>query len=427
MLPRTVDLSVILALAVATLGGLSVGIERQWSGHAAGPRARFAGIRTFTLLGLGSGLSGWLWATGLHGPSLVFLTGLTALVVVAYFHASRIDIDGTTEVAALVVVMAGLLCGIGYLRLGAGITALTTMLLIEKSRLHAWVRGLDRLELRAGARFAVMALVLLPLLPTGPYGPAETIRPRLLWALVLFFSGLSFVGYIARRLVGAERGYVTAGTLGGLLSSTSVTLTFARLSRTDSTSGRALAAGTLGANAVLFPRVLVASAFLAPALARTLWPWLLLPVAIASVLAFRGLGGPGAASARHHRADANPLQVVAALQMALLFQLVLFGVALATYYLGRAGIYGAAAVLGLADMDALTVSMAELTTKGSEPAVTARALLIGLASNTVVKLGLALVVGRGQFRLLTAAGLAAILLALVAAIVLSVTGLPWVG
>ena len=404
MPPLSFDVTALTHLAIAFVGGLSVGIERQWSGHAHGPRARFAGVRTFSMLGLVSGVSGWLWTLGLTGPSVIFLAGLAALVVVAYFSASRTDIDGTTEVAAFVVMAAGTLAGLGYPRLASGMIALTTLLLVEKTRLHRWVRALDRKELRAGARFAVMAAVILPLLPAGPFGPGDTIRPRMLWALVLFFSGLSFVGYIAQRLVGAARGYMIAGTLGGLLSSTSVTLTFARLSgRASPETARALAAGTLGANAMLFPRVLLATAILAPDLARTLWPLLVLPFLICTVLALRGLRGR--APQGPDGEQANPLQIGAALQMAALFQIVLFGVAAARAYFGERGLYGSAVVLGLADMDALTLSMADATNKGTAADVTAVAVTIGLLANTFVKTGLALVVGRGRFRMLTAAGL----------------------
>ena len=360
-------------LAVATMCGLSVGVERQWSGHAQGPRARFAGVRTFTLLGLVSGLAGWLWTAGVQGPAVIVLAGLGALVVVAYLSASRVDVDGTTEVAAFVVMTAGVLAGTGYTALGAGVVALTTLLLVEKRRLHHWVRTLGRDELRAGARFAVMATVILPILPTGPYGPAHTIQPRLLWAMVLFFSGLSFVGYITRHALGDERGYAVAGTLGGLVSSTSVTLTYARLSRNHAQAGASLASGTLGANFALFPRILLATAILALPLARALWLPLVLPSIVAAVLTLRG------ARTRHRPGkppkERNPLQFGAALQMAALFQVVLWGVAAATTFFGRSGIYGSAALLGLADMDALTISMAHLVTKGTDPGVAAGAIV----------------------------------------------------
>lgn len=411
----TVDATVVWNLIVAVLGGLAVGIEREWSGHATGPRARFAGVRTFTLLALVSGLSGWLWTAGLHGPAVIFLAGLGALVVVAYVAASRRDVDGTTEVAAFVVMVAAVLAGAGYDTLAAGIIAITVLLLVEKTRLHRFVSRLDREEVRAAARFAVMAAVILPLLPEGPFGPLGGLRPRLLWALVLFFSGLSFVGYIARRAGGPGRGYAIAGTLGGLLSSTSVTLTFARLSRSHHAAGRGLAAGVLGACVLLLPRVLVTTALLAPRMTAVLWPAFVLPAVIGIVLLLRGwrdAGTPGPIER-----DRNPLQVVAAVQMALLFQVVLYATAFASSTFGQAGIYGSAAVLGLVDMDALTISMAGLVTAGTGVDIAARAVTIGVLSNTCVKLGISLSIGRGRFRPLAAAGLALTAVALGAAIV----------
>lgn len=409
------DLDALWGLAVAVLCGMAVGIEREWSGKAAGPTARFAGLRTFTLLGLSAGLSGWLWIAGLEGPSTILLAGLGALVVAAYFAASRADVDGTTEVAAFVVLAAGVLAGAGHTRLAAGIVALTVLLLFEKTRLHGLVSKLDREELQAGVRFAVMAAVVLPILPAGPYGPLGGVQPRLLWALVLFFSGLSFLGFMAQRLVGPGRGYVIAGTLGGLVSSTSVTLTFARLSASRRSADRALAAGALGANAVLLPRVIIASALLAPALTLALWPAFVAPMLIGGVLAARGLRD--SASAGRIATDKNPLQFVAALQMTALFQVVLFGVAAAERFFGEAGLYGSAAVLGLVDMDALTISMARLVAAdGATPEAAATAVTIGVIANTIVKLGIAIVIGRGRFRTLAGAGLALMGAALAAAV-----------
>ena len=163
----------VLYVAAAALGGAAVGVERQWSGHASGPHARFAGIRTFTLLGGLAGIAGWLWGAGAVALATVLLGGGAALVVAAYVAASRHHVDGTTEVAALVVLAAGVLAGTGRLTLASGIIAVTSLLLVEKTRLHAWVTRLDDAGLRAGIRFAVMAVVILPLLPEGPYGPGS--------------------------------------------------------------------------------------------------------------------------------------------------------------------------------------------------------------------------------------------------------------
>jgi uncharacterized membrane protein (DUF4010 family) len=219
-----------IGVLIAALGGAAVGLERQWSGHADGPRARFAGIRTFTMLGALGGFSGSMWTAGITAPAVILLAGAVAIIVVAYSAGVRQDIDGTTEVAALVVLAAGLLAGIGSVALASGVIAILVLLLLEKSRLHSLVRQIDDVEMRSGVRFAVMALVVLPLLPEGPFGPLGGVRPRQLWMLVLFFSGLSFAGYLARRLVGPQHGYLVAGLLGRLISSTNVTFTFARIS-----------------------------------------------------------------------------------------------------------------------------------------------------------------------------------------------------
>ena len=279
----------VVGLLIAVAGGAAVGLERQWSGHADGPDARFAGLRTFTMLGAVGGLCGWLWTEGGTALAAILLGGAVALVAIAYLARSRHDIDGTTEVAALVVLAAGVLAGAGFIRLASVVIALVTLLLVEKSRLHALVRRIDDTGLRAGVRFAVMALVILPLLPEGPFGPLGGISPRELWAFVLFFSGLSFVGYLARSAVGPGRGYLVTGLLGGLVSSTSVTLTFARTSRAEPQADRALAFGAVAANAMLFPRVLVATAILDLAvllpLARVLGP----PALVAAIVAAAGV------------------------------------------------------------------------------------------------------------------------------------------
>ena len=406
------DASALEHLAVALLGGLAVGIERQWSGKAEGPRARFAGLRTFTLLGLISGLCGWLWTAGLTGPAVIVLAGLGALVVVAYQSASRTDIDGTTEVSAFVVLTAGVLAGAAHHQLASAIIAITVLLLVEKRQLHRLVKRLNVVELRAGVRFAIMAAVILPLLPEGPYGPFGGIRPRQLWELVLFFSGLSFVGYVARRVVGRGRGLAVAGMLGGLVSSTSVTLTYSRMSHETKLPGQALASGVMGANALMFVRVLIVTLVLAPSLAGAIWLKLTAPAVLGFVLFWFGLRRTKS-DAREQDEDKNPLQVWAALQMAALFQIVLFGVSLATQYFGERGLIGSAALLGLADVDALTLTMSRATTAATASVDAAGlAVIVGTLVNTLVKLSLTLVIGRGTYRWRAAFGLAGMALAL---------------
>ncbi len=409
----TLEAQGVLGIVIAAVGGMAIGVERQWSGHAIGPEARFGGIRTFTLLGAFAGIAGWLWSLGALPLATAFAAAAAALVVAAYAAASRHDRDATTEVAALVVVAAGVLAGAGYRALASGIVAVTALLLVEKSRLHAAVARLDDAELRAAIRFAVMAIVVLPLLPEGPFGPLGGIYPRQLWILVLFFSGLSFLGFLARRAVGERHGFAIAGLLGGLVSSTSVVLTFARASRDEPRRG--LAFGVLAACAVMYVRVVVATAVLNLDLMSAILPYLAAPFVVSLAFALFGLRS-GAASDGPVGAPANPLGLKAALQLAGMFQVVLFAVHGARAVWGDLGLAVSGAILGLTDMDALTISMARTARDPAAIQIAAQAIALGVLSNTIFKLAVALFLGRGAVRSLGSAALAISALASVASL-----------
>lgn len=265
-----------------------------------------------------------------------------------------------------------------------------------------------------------MACVILPLLPVGPYGPLGGVRPRELWALVLFFSGLSFLGHIARRLVGPGHGYLATGTIGGLVSSTNVTFTFARLSRSQPEMERPLAFGAVGANAVLYPRVLVATAVLNPPLVVLLVPLLAAPALIAALTAAWGIRTSASGGAPAARAG-NPLQLRGAIQMAVLFQAVLMVVYLSRQMWGQSGVFTSAAILGLTDVDALTVSMARGVAGTVPPAVAAFAIAMGVLANTVLKLAVALIFGSRRFRPIVGGTLVLMIIA-AAAVLLSMRG-----
>ncbi len=404
-----------LNLAIAALGGLAVGLERQWSGHASGPRARLGGLRTFTMFGILAGVSGWLWASALPVPAAILLATAAALIAIGYARASRDDIDATTEVAAVIVLAAGVMSGLGQIRVAMAAVAITLLFLTEKTRLHGWAARLDDAGVTAGARFLVMAVVVLPLLPTGPYGPYDAIRPRELWTLVLFFSGLSFASYVARRAVGNEKGYAVSGILGGFISSTSVTLTMSRLSQHAQAAQGAMASAVMGANAMLFLRVLAATAYLARPVTMALWPAFVAPFLIGAALTAFGMRRHAAGPSKSPD-DNNPLQLKAALQMAAVFQVVLFAMAAFKDSMSTSGMFGSAAVLGLTDVDALTLTMSRAATSGTPVGVAATAITIGILANTLVKLGLVVGIGRGKYRIWAGLGLLLIAAALAAAI-----------
>ena len=419
MLIENTQAEIAIRLAIAGMIGLAAGLEREWSGHASGPDARFAGLRTFLLLGTLGGIAGSLGAAGQPLVAAAIALSASALCVVAYgmaVHRPTATTDGTTEAAALIVVALGVIAGIGWTGLAAGAGALVVLALSEKTRLHWLVRRLGEPELRAGLQFAVLAIVVLPLLPSGPYLGIIGVRPRALWAIVLLFSGLNFAGFVARRVAGAHRGYKIAGALGGAISSTAVTLSFSRQSRRDADLSAALAGGVIAACTVLVPRVVLVSAVLNPRVAvqllMILAPAFIIGVAIIA-LGWRTKDEPTKGA---DEAPENPLHLSAAVRMAIAFQVGMTLIALVRQYWGLPGVFATAAALGLTDVDALTVSMSRQEAL-LDADIAARAIAVGILANTVMKLGIAVVLGRSAFRRRTSVGLVALAAGTVAGLV----------
>ena len=317
-----------MGLAVAALVGLAVGIERQWSGHASGPDARFAGARTFFLLGATGGLAGWLLAGGAVALSVGLLGGATLLVAAAYVMATRratSDPDGTTEVAALVVLGLGAMAGLGHLRLASAAAVVVVLALHEKSRIHGFVSKLDDWELRGALQFAVLALVVLPLLPQGPYGPLGGIRPQSLWILVLIFSGLNFVGFVARHVVGATRGYGFAGLAGraGVVHRRHTQLREAEPAWSPS-SGSAWPPGSSGRAPFSWCGSASSPSSLNAAAGWALLPYLALPLVAGVLLTAWALRAGRPEEGRPEASvppPASPLKLGSAVRMAVAFQL----------------------------------------------------------------------------------------------------------
>jgi uncharacterized membrane protein (DUF4010 family) len=401
-----------VSLAIAGLVGLAVGFEREWSGHASGPQAHFAGVRTFLLLGLLSGAAGLLLTWDYNAVATVMLAGAALFIAFAYQAAvqrDKEDVDGTTEAAAFVVLALGVLAGLGQHALAGGAVALVVLALGLKKQLHNVVRHIGETEMRAAVQFSVLALVVLPLLPAGPFESLGGLRPRSLWLIVLLIAGLNFAGYVARRTVGASRGYALLGMIGGVVSSTAVTFQFARQSKDDGEHGGALARGVLAACTVLTVRVAAVAAALSVPVARALWPYLLPPLLAGAAIILLSLRAP------NHEPSAtpdvkNPLRLGEALRLAAVFQVAIIIVDLVSRHWGTGGVIASSIALGTTDVDALTVAMSRLSGTAGV-ALAAEGIGIGILTNTVVKTGLALGLGRGAFRRWAVLGLLILTLA----------------
>lgn len=397
-----------MRLAIAALVGAGVGLEREWTAQSSGTDVRFAGLRTFLVLGLLGGIGGLLIGAAAALAGATILLGGMALAVAAYVIAARRpdhDIGGTTEAAALVVIALGALAGTGFMMLAAAAGSLVVLVLSEKKRLHWLVARVGRPELQAALQFAVLAFVVLPILPEGPFGGALALRPRAVWGFVLLFSGLNFVAYILQKAIGPGLGEIVTGAAGGVVSSTLVTLNFSRRSRGDHMHAEALAFGVIAACTVLIPRVVIVSTFIAPAtllpLAKLLWPCLFVGVAATFIGWRRQKPTDEEQPAQEIR---NPLRLRSAIEMALVFQVSMIAIAYARDRWGTAGIYSSAAILGFTDVDALTMTMSRLD-GGLGVELAARAIAVGIISNTVLKLGLGVSIGVPTFRRVIAPGL----------------------
>lgn len=363
------------------------------------------------LLGVTGGTAGLLLDQGYALVAAALIAGAAALSVTAYAVVARRAVanatDGTTEAAALTVLGLALLAGLGHERLAAATVAVIVLALREKSTIHGFVRGLDEIELRAALQFAVLALVLLPILPEGPYGPLGGIRPRELWLVVLIVSGLNFAGYVARRVVGDTHGTAIAGLLGGLISSTAVTLTFSRQSRDQPARAAPLALGVIAACTVLLPRLFGLAVALRPSLAMELVPFFLPPFLAGAgmvVLGLRRGQGDGAQDPTLPPAR-NPLRLGTAILLAIGFQAVLMVMVYVRDHFGSTGVLTSAGMLGLTDMDALTLSMTRMAGQPELVGLAAMAMAVGVLANTCLKLTVTLILGAARFRWLAGFGL----------------------
>jgi len=410
--PSAPEVLVAANLAVAALVGLAVGFERERSGKTEGPDARFAGVRTFFMLGLLGGIAGTLIDAGSAASAVALLAAGALLSVAAYVLAVRrpgTTADGTTETAALLVLALATLAGLGYRAIAAGAGTLVVAALVGKQRFHGIIDRLGEKELLGALQFAVLALVVLPLLPDRSWGPWGGINPRALWIVVLIFCAVNYGGFLLQRWVGASRGYAAMGLLGGLVSSTAVTLQFSRRSRREPALAASLGLGIVAACTVLVLRVAVVITVLNADVAVALIPYLAPPFVVgATVLAWVLFTQPAEPEGESAAALGSPLNLRAALQLALAFQIAIVAIRLAQDRFGQVGVLTSAVLLGLTDMDALTFSMARPGDTVAGVPLAARAIAVGMLSNTALKWSLAMALGQPMLRRVAGFGLFAL-------------------
>ena len=385
-----------IALALAL--GLLVGLERGWSLRKQGEGTRFAGIRTFALFGLAGGIAGTLYAQA-KGPATIIVAAAAVLVLLGYHRTTRngLAMSGTSSMVGLLTLASGFLAANGESVLGAAVAVIMVLLLSQRQRLHRWVGRLSEGDVVAVARFALISLVVLPLLPDRNMGPYDAWNPQTLWLVVVLVSGLSFAGYGATRLLGAERGLLATSAAGAIVSSTAVTAAFALRLRENEAERPLLAAGIALASVVMIARILILVALLAPFalpdLALIALPGMLLSLS-ALVWLLRQTRhrntAPDPAAQMDNLLLRNPFDLRPAFLLALL---VMAMTLIAHWVLDRYGHAEMALVLaisGSVDADSAIIAMGSLPEGTLDPSLAAVVLSVPVALNSLVKGGLAL-------------------------------------
>jgi uncharacterized membrane protein (DUF4010 family) len=389
-------------VAVAFALGLLVGLQRGWAQRGAPPGSRFAGIRTFGLLGLAGGLCG-SWFASMPAVSLVFLSAAALLVLISYLRATQRspDLSGTGSLVGLLTLACGFMAGQGQTLPATAVTVAMVLLLAMRTPLHRVVAWLSEDDVRAIARFALIALVILPLLPDRAFGPYDAWNPRQLWLVVVMVSGFSLAGYLAARALGPARGTLATAAAGALVSSTAVTASLAaHLRAAEPLPGQTTTvthAGICMASAVMFLRVNALALLIAP-LASPQLAALSLPGFVVSLAALGWfllrMRREGAASGEPPASIGDTLKNPFAIAPALLMMALVMAMSvLAHWVLARAGDAGVATVLAISgsiDVDSAVITLGSLPAGTVSPRVAGMILIVPIVLNTLFKAGLAI-------------------------------------
>jgi uncharacterized membrane protein (DUF4010 family) len=408
---------------VALVLGFFIGLQREYAYRKNGEEGGelMAGARTFPIIALlgaasalGAGELGDAW------PFAVTTLAVGLLLAVGHFWQAREREMGlTTEMAALMTFFTGALCFWGYIRLGAALGVGTAVLLSLKVQTHAFARKISSEDVYATLKFAVITVIVLPLLPQQGYGPApfDVLVPYNVWLMVVLISGISFLGYVLIQVVGPRRGVGLTGILGGLASSTAVTLSVAERSRDSTGLDRPFALAVLLAWAIMYVRVIVEVGVVHLPLLAVVWPPVVGVCGASLVYCAYLYWGQSSQEQEEPPTVRNPFRLAPALTFGVLYAVILVVSNGAQSYFGDAGVYLSSVVAGLADVDAITLSMTRLHESGDIGGETAtRAILIAAAANTVLKAGIVVVAGTRGLRRAVVPGVLLIVVATAVAV-----------
>jgi uncharacterized membrane protein (DUF4010 family) len=384
-----------LSVATALAIGLLIGVERGFDLRGMRAGTRVAGVRTFALMGFVSGVAGLAGRLGQSFAAGAIVAGIAAVLAIGYANRPGLSEkpDATTPVAALATVALGFMAGLGEPGFAIAGATIVTLLLALKAELHRFLDKLDEYDVKAVARYAVIAGAVLPFLPNGHYGPLGAWNPQKLWLVVVLVTGFSFLGYVANRIFGERHGTIATALIGGAYSSTAVTLALAQRLGSEKEGG-AEPAGIALATAVMYLRVPILIAIFAtrvlPAIALMLLP---------AILVAWGAGYWLYRKAPQHKGPAppgNPIALLPALGFVAFVAIAAVAARWAQGSFGQSGIAVLLLIIGSMDVDVAIVTLGGLPSSAISPLVAAMAISGTIIINMAVKIGITLVYARGR-------------------------------
>lgn len=387
----TMEITVIEQIMITLVIGLMIGLQREIYYQHEG-RSGFAGVRTFALIALLGYLSAWMQSLVpffLHISLLLF--GLVVLIAYIYKTLKTAYHGSTTEIAAFVTYVLGMMIYLSLTSYAVLIAVIMLFLLEIKSSLQKVEKEISQPDISAATLFLVMTFVVLPLLPDKTIGPFEVFNPYKTWLMVVLIAGISFVGYIAIKILGNKRGVYLTGIFGGLVSSTAVTITLSKLYALQQAHLKNFAGGMAIASTIMYIRVLMETAVFNPLLAKSL----ALPYLSAALTGFAFViylyTNESVHTAEHVAVKNNPLALSEALKLGLLFGIIFGSIGIFEANFGDTGVYVISFLSGLTDVDAITLSLSQLAEVKISQRTAMYGIMIATAVNSLVKLGIVFV------------------------------------
>lgn len=389
----------LIRLLVALGIGAVIGLERQFQATKENTQG-FAGIRTFiflVLLGFIAALFYYLFSAGVY---VALFIGVSILIASTYWvSASKGDRGATTEFSSLLAFVLGSLIFAGFIEISLMITVLIVLVLSSKFRIQSIVGMITAEELYDFIRFVVIALLIFPFLPDQTYGPYDVLNPKEIGWVVILTSGLGFLGYILTKFLGAKKGILLGGIVGGLVSSTAVTWIYAKKSRENENLSASCATAILAASSIMFVRVLIWTFIFNKSLFNLLIPGIaLLFVSAIGVTFYLFLKGKTKSIQNSEMPLTKPLDLKGAVVFGIIYVVILLVVSYANENLGKSGTFISSAIAGFSDIDAITISISKLTGESLKLGIGSIAILLAVISNTLVKMGIGIYAGSPELR-----------------------------